>query len=268
MSVVPSKYGPPPFASERWGPPPWRSCRISSDWHATAIATAGESTLTPTGPVKGKAAIRADLERGWRGFKRADDENGWPDQGDVDDYHGAMWPTLPMPTIGNSRDFGDVWQAIGRYAVSISLRLSAVPAGSPLRQWTDADHQVVLDDTREGGGRVLDPMSLNGKPYWAPKAHILEAAKAISGGLIVCELYPRGKWTAEALAVREMGAASLSLEAQVRRLRNERNDAMAALAKCEAGSDPDCVPLVEAARANALSEAEAAASAAIKALAK
>jgi hypothetical protein len=262
MSVSADKYRPPD-ASERLMPgPPYRGCRISSDFYCTAFATLGESTLAPAGGEMSRAAIKAVLNRGWAGFKRAGDENGWPDQGDVDDYHGAMFPNLPMPRLVTTRDFDEVRSLVGRFVVSIALRLSALPASSPLRKFTSADHQLCWFDVGNGMGSIIDPMGPvggDGKArYLAPVAHIREAALAIPlvkdgppGRTVIAELYPKGGWTAESLAKREASAASASDEATIRRLRRERNAALAKLAECQAGTPTDCTELVKNARAAA-----------------
>lgn len=241
--------------------PPFRGCRISTDFYCTAFATLGESTIAAVGGEMNRAAIKSLLNRGWAAFKRAGDENGIPDQGDIDDIHGAMFPDLPMPRLA-TLDFDDAWAAVGDSVLGIALRLSVLEPSDPLRQFTSADHQLCLFDRANDQGAVVDPMGPIGgdgkSRYWAKKSSIRKAALAIGNGRVVCELYPMGGWTAETLGTRRLRAASAVDEETIRRLRRERNQALAALKVCQDGTPPDCAPLISAARAEALAEAEAA----------
>ena len=208
----------PNYASEKLLPgPPYMGCRVSADWAATDIATHGESSRRDDGRLKLKRARTQDLRKGWRAFatQTPADSNGWPDAGDVRRIH-AGWTDLPMPLFVETHDFQDVWEAIGEYAVSIALRLRAVPANSPLRKYTSADHQMVAYRKRNGNeARVMDPMhphSLTYQGVWVPRAHLATGARAIEDGLIVAELYPAGEWTREALMRKRKNARIARIE--------------------------------------------------------
>ena len=195
----------PNFASEKLlAGPPYLGCRISSDWIATDIATRGESSRRDDGRLKLKRARTKDLQRGWRAFatQQPADSNGTPDQGDVRLIHGAMFPDLPDPILIGTRDWSEVWEMVGEYAVSLALRLRDVRPGSPLRKYTSADHQMVLYERGGGKAHVLDPMHAHSLTYqgvWAEQEDFRAGARGIANGLIVAEAYPAGEWTAEAL---------------------------------------------------------------------
>jgi hypothetical protein len=165
-----------------------------------------------------------------------------------------MFPDLPQPILVQTRDFSEVWDLIGEYAVSIALRLTAVPAGSPMRKWTSADHQMVFYRTRNGDeARGMDPMHPHSLSYtgtWMPRAHIVGAAKAIEGGLIICELYKAGAWTAEALVRRRKNVRIALLEAEAEKREKRIKSLKAQLANCESEL-PECDVLVTNAKAAA-----------------
>jgi hypothetical protein len=197
-----------PFqASERlhrdpkWG---FTLCRGSSEWAGTGIASLNESVLNENGRYRGKEGRRRDLGKAWSAAGR-----GRPsyNQGHVLKMHHAMFPGMPDPILVATRDFDNLWGLLGKefgdFAISIALDLSALPASDALRQNTGpVGHQVVLYRKRvkngKGQARVLDPMapySDTDVGYWAKRSSISKAAKAIEGGLVICELYPVGAWT-------------------------------------------------------------------------
>jgi hypothetical protein len=239
MSVLPY------FASEKLlsgfdGQPPFKGCGLSADWAATALATDNESAFVKGRP-KGKAHRTADLKRGWRAFTRVADSNGIPDTGDMGRIHAAMFPGLPQPTAFNTRDFAEVIERLDRdFAISIALRLSALPASSPLRKYTSADHQVTLYGRRGPDTRRIDPMHDHSDKYigeMVPLAHVKTAARAIEGGLILTWLYPIGGWTEAALRterlrreIRDAGILVRALESRVENKQREVVDLRAEVA--------------------------------------
>jgi hypothetical protein len=230
MSVLPY------FASEKLlsgfdGQPPFKGCGLSADWAATALATDNESAFVKGRP-KGKAHRTADLKRGWRAFTRVADSNGIPDTGDMGRIHAAMFPGLPQPTAFNTRDFAEVIERLDRdFAISIALRLSALPASSPLRKYTSADHQVTLYGRRGPDTRRIDPMHDHSDKYigeMVPLAHVKTAARAIEGGLILTWLYPIGGWTAVAAARKDLRDARAAITSLTDRV-EDRNRTVRAL---------------------------------------
>ena len=255
----------PYFASERLlgvlpGQPPYLGCRVSSIWHGYALATDNESAYKANARPKNKAAITADLLRGWKAFatQKPADNNGIPDQGDVDIIARAMFPALPLPDTFNTRDWADVIAKLGSgKAVSIALRLRAVPASSRLRRWTSADHQTVIWAPNKGTVMSLDPMhppSATWAGWRVPLAEVEQAAAAIDGGLFITSLFPLGKWTAANLKTRDLRAriaqTDVALTAMTEhrdRIRTQRNLAQQALEDCEARTD-DCAEQLAAQR--------------------
>lgn len=189
----------PNFASERLLTAPYKGCGLSSDWAATDLATLGESSRNPNGRLKLAKARRADLRRGWRAFKAKPDSNGIPDTDDLIRIHAAMFPGLPRPTEVRTRDFDDITAMLDDdMAVSIAVRLSALPASSDMRDYTSADHQVVLYGRTGSKTTRIDPMHRHSLTYTGDSVRLADvrtAARAIAGGLILAWSYPIGEWT-------------------------------------------------------------------------
>ncbi len=234
----------PPLASERIIVPPgipYRGCGISTIWHGYAVATHGETTLNNKVRVKTTLERAKDLKRGWRAFEATGDDNGYPDQGDVDDICNAMFPDLPLPILFNRRDWSAYREKIKTYAISIAVRLRALHPSSPLRRYTSADHQLLCLDERRKNGQtewlIYDPMKPQTNKYWGiwvPMSHVKKGALAIENGLVISSLFPRGKWTQEALTRRQLRA--------VRAERDEAEDTLDdcrdKLRKCREHGDP------------------------------
>ncbi len=194
----------PWFWSERLlegfgGQPPFKGCGISADTTGTTLATDNEAALNGAGRFKSKAQRTEDLRTGWRAFTRVADSNGIPDTGDMIRIHRAMFPNLPDPDQLHTRDWSEVVDRLDAgFAVSIALRLSVLPASSPLRRYTSADHQFTMYGRKGDRTQRPDPMHVHSDSYvgeWVPLAHVREAAKAIEGGLVLTWLYPIGGWT-------------------------------------------------------------------------
>lgn len=248
--IVASRFRPL-FASEKLlAGPPYRGCRVSTDWNGTSMATLGESALLPDGRIGGKAMRTLDLKAGWRGFISTADDNGWPDQGDVAEMHERMFPELPQPAVLQLTRWDEVIDLLDRNALGIALRLSALPASSPLRKYTSADHQVLIWDRAGAKVRRLDPMHDHSLTYageWVPLADVRKAAGAIEpSGAYFVEVYPIGGWTAEARARRQLRtrleAAASEATRTEKRLRKR-------IADLEATAPPECAQLVAQARA-------------------
>jgi hypothetical protein len=200
-------YRPLPHPSEKLLERPYRGCGLSSDWTCYALATLGETTLLPNGRHKSKSVVRGELQRGWDAFDSQvpADSNGWIDQGDMPAIRRTMWPGLPQPPALNTANFDRIVDKLrDGYAVSIALRLSALPASSPLRKYTSADHQVPLYDFRYINGKGYtkrpDPMHAWSRTYtgeWVPVSDVKRAALAF--GKVYSWVFPIGGWTAEAL---------------------------------------------------------------------
>lgn len=226
-------------------------CRIATTGNGYAMATAGESTLTPWGRLKGKAARRADLVRGWKGT--GDTARDGYNQSHVAGITSTMFPGLPQPDLMNTSDWSRVLDKLDDgFAISIAVRLAALPLKAALDDYTRADHQILvygrLPDDRTW---AVDPMHAHSNSYRGdkvPLAEVRKAAKAINDGLILCELYPIGGWTQKALLRTRKNAQIASLEADAakteRRLRKR-------IAELEATVPPDCQQLVANARAAA-----------------
>jgi hypothetical protein len=226
----------PYFASEKLlagfdGQPPFKGCGISADWAATALATDNESAFVKGRP-KGKAHRTADLKRGWRAFEKVRDTNGIPDTDDAVRIHRAMFPDLPDPAQFRTRDFAEVIDRLDRgFAVSIALRLSALPASSPLRRFTSADHQATLYGRRGEQTRLIDPMHDHSDKYigeMVPLSHVKTAARAIESGLILTWLFPIGGWTAAAAARKDLRDARAAITSLTDRV-EDRNRTVRAL---------------------------------------
>ena len=241
----------PNFASERLLPgPPFRGCGLSADWVATDLATLGESSRRPDGQLKGTPWRRGDLQRGWKAFKKVPDSNGIPDTGDAIRIHRAMFPDLPDMEQLSTRDWRDVVSALDdKMAVSIAVRLSALPAASSMRQYTSADHQVVLYGRKRGTTTRVDPMHQQSNRYSGDTVDLGDvraAAEAIENGLILAWVYPIEGWTAE----------ELLWDRLQRRIRNIKDRAAeteqaleARIRALEQAQPVNCKPLVDNARA-------------------
>lgn len=248
-------------------PPSYRGCGISTDWHATAFATLGESSVTGDGSPKRKREMARDLKRGWAAFKAQPDFNGIPDTGDLIRIHDGMFPGLPDPSqfwTTEWDDVMDIWK--GRdHAISIAVRLSVLPQDQMVDPYTRADHQVLLvPDGKDGRTRIYGPMkphSLSYRGHFGPLKEVRQAAKAIEDGQILTWLYPIGQWTRERLTAKRLNkvhdAEMEAKNARIKRLRAE-------LEACEIAED--CDPVVKAAIDEAFTDSIAASSAAIGAL--
>jgi hypothetical protein len=216
------------FASEQLlGPvdgPLSRGCRVSTLHHGYQVATLGEYVLLPTGRLKGRAALTADLRRGWRGFESTHDPDD-PDQGDVPEICRRLAPGLPLPVITESSDWGDVLAHLDTgKAVSIALKLSRLPASSPLRKYTAAAHQVLIYGRRNGDTLLVDPMHPPSDTYrgeWVPLGDVRQAAEGF--GKFYFELFPIGGFTQEKLATKDLRAALAASDRRIERL-TDRND--------------------------------------------
>lgn len=207
----------------------YTGCRIASTANGYALATLGESTLTRTGRTKGKAARRADLLRGMKG-------TGEPTRPSYNQSHVAgmaqgMYPGLPQPQPMNTRDWGVVTAKLDAYAISIAVKLSALPPSAELDDYTRADHQILIWGKWGSETRAVDPMHEHSDTYIGdkvPLAEVRKAAAAIDDGLYICELFPRGQWTAEAMLRRDKNADIKRLDLRVEQCiaaRNELRDA-------------------------------------------
>ena len=233
---------------------PYTLCRASADFAATMGASTNEAGIGTNGRPLTKMARRAMLLRA----KKAggEDRSGYG-QRHVKAMHQAMFPGMPNPIEVVTRDFAEeLWQHLGRnsdnkaedgprrgdFVISVSLDLSAVPATSPLRRWTNpVFHQVALwvRSKDNSSAYVLDGMApytdgMNG--YWAPRAHIAKAAKAIEEGYVICELYPVGEWTYARQIARQKNGTINRLNAMIEenletiaRLRTKRDTLAAQL---------------------------------------
>ena len=180
-------------------------CRASAIWACCCFATLNESAVAANGRVKGRNGRKRDLAKAWDAAGRGRPGYG---QRHVVAMQKSMFPHLPPPILGVTRDFSDdLWDHIGPnlgdFAVSLSIELSALPASDALRRHTGpVAHQVALYRKRKvksgGQARVLDgmiPYSEKNVGYWAKRSSLAKAAKAIEEGLIIFELYPVGMWT-------------------------------------------------------------------------
>lgn len=256
----------PAFASEKLLTPPYKGCGISADWTGTALATLGESTLQPNGRVKNKGQRKADLQRGWNAFTRVADSNGIPDTDDAIRIHSGMFPKLPNPDQLWTRNWDDVIDQLDDdMAISIALRLSALPSDSPLRRYTSADHQITMWKRKGDTVKRPDPMHNHSNTYGGervPLKDIRIAAKAIEKGLILTWLFPIGEWTAEAL-----------MRAKKNRIMKLREDAAkdtqkrlrARIKELEESPGTDCSVLIAKAVDAAILEADRVSSEAIQA---
>lgn len=240
------------FASERLlagigGQPPYKGCGISSDWHLTAMASAGESATNAHGHTKSKAERKEDLAHGWRAFKALPDSNGIPDTGDMLRIHHAMFPRYPNPTQFESRDFSGVIDLLdGGHAFSIALRLSVLGATNTVDQ-TTADHQVTMFRRKGDVVTVMGPMHLQRDSYHGHEAKISEirqAALAISKGTVLGWYAGIGDWTQKALETDDL---TRMLDSATKRIK----DLTGKLRDCQQGQPtppPDCDQAVGAER--------------------
>jgi hypothetical protein len=267
MSATVDAYRPP-LASE-WvlgkkprpnNPPSLLGCGVSSAWHQSAIASLGETTIRPDGKAKGLAIIKAELERGWKAFKRLPDENGIPDTNDYVRIQRAMHDVPKVEQLV-TRDWDLVMDhAKADEVISIAVRLSIFGTRNSI-DLTDADHQVVIWGPAGAAFWVMGPMRKHSRTYRghrAPISDLRKAAKAINGGQVLAWTVPIGAWTQGALLEQK-------LHARIGNLRDDRNEAEAALKpalaavarlkrrieELEGGTPGDCTELVANARAAA-----------------
>ena len=219
-------------------PPSYRGCGISTDWHGTAFATLGETTVDRTGKRKDRRALTRDLKRGWKAFRAEPDSNGIPDTGDLVRIHAAMFPKTPDPIQFWTRDWSEVMDQFEDHVISIAVRLSALPQDQRVDPYTRADHQVLLARRDGDRARVYGPMrphSMSYRGHMAPLSEVRESAKAIEDGLILTWLYPIGGWTKQRLTARKLRTRYEKMiesrDEDIRRLE-------AALLACE-GADPE-----------------------------
>ena len=263
MTAQPGRYVSL-FPSERllagfMGQPPFLFCGGSTDVTVTGYGTLGESQTQPNGRPFDTADFTNQMKVGFRAFRRVQDNNGIPDRDDAARIHRAMFPGLPdlIPLV--SRDFDEVVESLrADFAVSIAVRLSALPPTSVLRKYTSADHQIPLVGVQNGKSRSQDPMhppALKWPGHMVPLTQVERAAKAIENGLVLAWKVPIGGWTQAALstvALRdrignlrgEVGA----LETQLRNKEARLVQTRAELAACRAQNPGDCGPLVDAAK--------------------
>ena len=233
------------------GQPPFLGCGVSTYWDCAALATDNESAMT-RGRPKGKAQRTADLKRGMRAFARVADSNNIPDRDDAARIMKAMFPDLPLPGSVNTRNEAQVREMLDDgFAISIALRLTALPASSPLREYTSADHQVTIHGRKGDRVRRIDPMHDYSLARYigemVPLDQVWKAAKAIGGGAILGWAYPIGGWTREKLAEPDLRRAlKVSRDETDKALKDKRDlkDEVAALERqiieLEAdGGDPD-----------------------------
>ena len=232
----------PLFASQ-FLPPLSRGCRVSSVYHALALATTGESTLSSIGRTHSRAQRKAALQRGWRAFatQKPADSNGYPDQGDVTLIQDAIEPGLPAPRLVDT-DFPEmVWNRIGKDAVSIATDTGAVPASDALRKYGGAvAHQFVAYKRMTVNGdrrvKVIDSRHGHSNTYtghWVKWSSLKKAAKAVSlrfggvaGGRIFAELYPIGGWTRERLTTKSLVEEVADITQRLRKVRDDRDVAV------------------------------------------
>lgn len=225
-------------------PPSYKGCGISTDWHGTAFATLGESTVDPTGKRKGKDKMARDLKRGWRAFKAEPDFNGIPDTGDLIRIHDGMFPGLPDPIKFWTRDWSEVMDQLETHVVSIAVRLSALPLDQKVDPYTRADHQVLMAKRHADKARTYGPMrphSMSYRGHMAPLSEIRQAARAIENGLILTWLYPIGGWTQERLTARRLNTRH---DKVVERKDERITELTRALELCEATEPEECVETV------------------------
>lgn len=200
----------PWFASERWGSAPYRTCRVSADFHATMVATDNEANLNDFARPRGKRGREKVLRRGWKAFldQTPADANGWADQGDVIRIHRAMFPGLPDPKLGSSKDPSRVLDLIGPNAVSLAIDTSVLPPTDAVRRYVGAvAHQGVAYEVRTRDGRrevkwidAMHPPSDTYTGHWVLWSSLVRGARAIGGSnTFYFELYPAGQWTDAAL---------------------------------------------------------------------
>lgn len=184
------------------------ACGTATGANCTMVATSNEGNLSGKGRHRGRGGRLALVKKGWKAFTTQDppDANGWADQSDVIRMHRAMFPNLPDPTVTREAP-GDVWEAIGPYAVSIAVDMGKVPASSPARRWVNGvPHQGMAWKRKIIGGEKwvkwvcpMHPASDTFTGVWVKWGQLVKGAKALdTGGEMFIDLYPAGEWTAEA----------------------------------------------------------------------
>jgi len=246
MSVDPARYRPPQ-ASERLLPKHpqhgYTGCRLSAAWVGAAVATLGESTLTPEGRPMSPSAIRRDLERMLKG-------TGDPDRaGYRQDHVPGMLAAIDLPAPERlTGDFDDMW-ADRDAAYTIAGNPQDIRGASTLehlaaqRSWSGVNHELLLMPHRGDFGTIFDPMRPQGGSYAGdrvPKAELrqfMRSPELQAGGKPIAERFPVGGWTQAALQTRKLlrrlAAVTDDAHDTAKRLR-------ARIAELEAGDDVDC----------------------------
>lgn len=255
--IVPSRYRPP-FASERLLKPTasgFNGCRLSAAWSGIAVATLGESTMTPTGNVKGTAGRRADLRKMLQGTGEPN-RDGF-NQSHVAGYHAAVGQPAPDIFSGSfEKLWGDKNAAYTIAGHPRGMTGTKIMSLASSRGWSNVSHELLLLHNRKSDSCVIyDPMHPQSGSYRGdrvPKAEIrrfmTNPAVGI-GGALNAERYPVGGWTAERKTKRR-------LESRIDRITAEFSKVEARLrariAELENGVPPDCATEVEAAKKGVL----------------
>lgn len=198
---------------------PVNSCRIATLIHFVDIASLGEAVTRPNGKRLGKRAYRNLLDR-MREATGIPDREGY-NQGHIPQMMQAGFPRYPAVDL-----FNTTWDRISSsvqngFAVSIAGQAgkspghTGIPAGSPLRQHTTVDHQIlaVRERTREGVAHwlIYDPMvpwNPRHRGYWVPRDHVRMFADRFEvGGDYVAERVKIGGWSQVAECHRDSKAA-------------------------------------------------------------
>lgn len=191
------------------------ACRIGTHANLMAISTCNESVTNAQGRPLGKAARKAIVKKG-RAATGQPDRAGF-NQGHLPEYHRAMYPGLPMPTLVETTDFPNLVAHadeahLGKgHVIAIAVDLRAHAA---LRRFVSgAGHEIGIVARKTAKGRVMkvagqrqmrivDPAHAASDTYtghWVPQVAVRKGAEMILGGIIVAELYPVRGWTREAL---------------------------------------------------------------------